>query len=247
MNKQNPFNVIDDALPEKLQARLLELQVTEKIWFFLLGDLANDIWKWCVKHKAGYYIDPFTFVPFTFEMICWYVGRKLDGKHGSTSIYNYANLAQRLKSKKKRDKYAILPISHFDYACQFDDTTMLKILDHSLAETDRRGGKPPSRDMLMRHFEPERFETQRDLVDQTPALDLDEYIPDDGDPAWSEAELPVNRDEIILVNNAFQYLHTALQRFRRQNPQFEIVTGIISTIMDLNQRLLQVVNEYVKE
>lgn len=244
--QNNPFIVLDENLPEAFQARLLELQIGEKVWFFELGDVANDIWRWCVDNRAAYRIDAHTTKPFTFELVCWFVGRKLDGTHGTTSIYNYANLAQRLKDKRLRHKYQLLPISHFNYACQFDDANMRRVLDYSLEQTDIRGGRPPSRDSLIKHFEPEKFKAQRDDMDDVPPADLD-GLPAEDDPIWDNTPLPVNYEEIKMLNNAFQYLGAALQRFKRQNPQFEVVSTIIQTIMDLNQKLLKTIAEQVRE
>lgn len=210
----HPFKLLEESLPDNLMLDLIELQVAERAWFFALGDRTNAIFQYTRDHRITYTTPDKKTMPFTFELICEFVARILDNsRHGAASVYKYANLAGTFRNERTRKRYERLPISHWEYAAQFNPQDARLVLEYDLTISDQRGGRPQSLKKLQAHFEPEKYAQQAEAIARAPLPDLDEpgaeellidFIPGD--------DLPIDYSELRNLNGTWQIFHQQILR-----------------------------------
>lgn len=244
MKKQsNPLIVLDNELPEVFIEQLIELQITQRIWFFTLGDTANRIWQWCREKRAAYRDTSGNQMPFTFELVCQYVAYKLDdGVHGAASVRKYADIASIFSSQRVREKFERLPISHWEYASQFAPQDAMRILNFDLDSLDRNQGRPISLKRLQAHFEPEKYGAAADQIAAAPHDRLEAPGVEDILTGFIPSpDLPVDFSELRSLNSTWQVFHQQLLHFVQRNP------GAAERLQPILQKISQDFKELVEE
>lgn len=226
--QQETFSLIMKNLPDEFKHRASEIRTRDSLSCFDKGDFVNDVYRWCLTNK----------IEISIQTACNIAAYLLQTEQGAFRLYDFAQLALTFRSEKARKRYSVLPVSHLEFACQYDTTTRNAILEWDLEELGHNGGRPVSRSKLVERFDPERKRMIEAEVDQ-----IEEGIPDPQDTTGMEVygletDLPQLVPSLIeLEEDAHRLFRAALVLSQRMPAIAKMATQVMELCNQIAQRV----------
>lgn len=211
------------ALPDRFNDEAAEIRRADYQIAFRKGDFAIAIHAWLLKQGMD--------VPLFFA--CQLASYKLAGDPGAYRLLDYTAVCLTIKSERARHRYSALPMSHLEWAIQFEPEQRNAILERDLEITATMGR--PSLSALKAEFAPE----VQQIVNQAIS---DSQIP-------MEQVYPPGQDELIqefsdlpAMEQATEEYLNRVQRLYHANPR---IATLAAQIGELLGNLLRVIDEEV--